>query len=52
MAVQQRSNFKKRANDFAIKDDSLFYKDKKDGSLRLVIGSEEEKKRVFAVGFA
>ena len=49
MPAHQRSNFGKRARNFAVHDNHLFYKNKVDGSLRLAISSQAEKERVFKV---
>ena len=45
----KRRNFRKRAKDFMVKNDKLYYVDKKTGSLRLAIYSKEEQGRVFQV---
>ena len=45
----KRRNFRKRANNFLVKNDRLYYVDKKNGSLRLAIHSKEEQERVFQV---
>ena len=45
----RRRNFRKRAKDFVVQDDQLYYKVKKDGSLRLAISSQEEQQRIFEV---
>lgn len=45
----KRRNFRKRAKDFVVQDDQLFYRDKKSESLRLAVYSLEDKKRVFEV---
>ena len=47
----KRRNFRKRAKDFVVKNDRLYYVDKKDGSLRIAIYSKEEQERVFHVRF-
>ena len=49
MPIKQRSNFGKRARNFAVHDGQLSYKNKRDGSLRLAICSQEEMERVFKV---
>ena len=46
--MKQR-NFRKRAKDFVIKQGMLYYKNKKNGELRLAISSKEEQQRVFMV---
>ena len=45
----RRSNFRNRAKDFVVQDDQLYYKNKKDGSLRLAIYFNDEQQRVFQV---
>lgn len=45
----KRRNFRKRAKDFIVKNDRLYYVDKKNGSLRLAIHSKEEQERAFQV---
>ena len=42
----KRRNFRKRAKDFMVKNDNLYYIDKK-SKLRLAIYSKEEQERVF-----
>ncbi len=46
---EQLNNFRKRARDFTIQGGRLYYKNKKDASLRLAIGSREEMVQVFMV---
>ena len=45
----KRRNFRKRAKDFVVKQERLYYKNKKDGVLRLAISTKEEQQRVFMV---
>lgn len=47
----RRRNFRKRAKEFVVQDGNLYYKKKKDGSLRLAISCREQKQRVFQVHF-
>ena len=47
--TNKRRNFRKRAKDFVVQNDTLYYVDKKDGHLRLAIYSKEEQERVFHV---
>ena len=47
----KRRNFRKRAKDFVVQNDTLYNVDKKAGHLRLAIYSKEEQQRVFQVSF-
>ena len=46
----KRRNFRKRAKDFVVHKDNLYYKGKKNDPLRLAISSKEDQERVFQVG--
>ena len=45
----KKRNFRRRAQQFTVKDGNLYYKDKKDASHRLAIASSEEKNQIFMV---
>ncbi len=51
--ANQKRNFRKRAKDFVVSGDSgspeLYYRSKKDGSLRLSVSCNEDKLRIFHV---
>ena len=46
----KRRNFRKRAKDFVVHKENLYYKGKKNAPLRLAISSKEDQERVFQVG--
>ena len=49
--TNQKRNFRKRAKTFVVSGErqDLYYRSKKDGSLRLAISSKEDKQRIFEV---
>lgn len=44
-----KRNFRKTAKDFVVQDDRLYYKNKRDGTIRIAISSEEDKQQIFKV---
>ena len=46
---EKKRNFRRRAQQFTVKDGNLYYKNRKDGSHRLAIASNTEKNQIFMV---
>ena len=47
LAATGKRNFRKRTNDFVVGEETLYYKKKTDGPLRVAIASKEDQRRAY-----